>query len=256
MFGVEGSPDMIARGRKPPTVLVVEDAEDAYERFSDFLAHEGFSVVGASDGFEAVHEARRITPDLIVMDLGLPHCDGIEATRRLKQDPRTSHIPVLAVSGHSQDRIIELAHRVGCDAFLRKPCATADLLAEIHRFVHPRLAPILLVEDDDDARMVLASALDEEGFCVEEAANGREALDRLRSGGARPRLILLDLMMPVMDGWEFRAALRQDPALAEIPIVVLTAVPQTTRAAESLEVADILTKPIDLPHLFDTVVNF
>src|SRR5574340_1100683 len=102
---------------------------------------------------------------------------------------------------------------------------------------------VLLVEDDAAIRDALRELLEAEGFVVQGAANGREALARLRAGGHRPRLILLDLMMPVMDGWEFRQAQRGDPALARIPVVVLTAADGAEDLIADMKVAACLSKP-------------
>ena len=108
---------------------------------------------------------------------------------------------------------------------------------------------VLVVEDDHLIRQVIAEALEEEGFQVVEAANGREALENLKT--VRPALILLDLMMPVMNGWEFRRAQLEDPAIADVPVVVLSALKDHTVDAEKS-----FTKPFDLEDLLDTVWDF
>lgn len=110
--------------------------------------------------------------------------------------------------------------------------------------------PILIVEDDADLREMMAQLLTLEGFRTEAVANGRDALDYLRKGDP-PDLILLDLMMPVMDGWEFRRRQREDPALATVPVVVLSALDQT-RAAD-LGGTAFLKKPLDFDRLLDLV---
>src|SRR5262245_12557970 len=120
-------------GRREPLILVVDDDEDSYNLYSDCLAMAGFSVVGANDGTEALDLATRLLPDLIVMDLGLPILDGCEATRRLREDPRTRVTPILALTGFVQPYYIELARQAGCDAFLGKPCPLERLLAEARR---------------------------------------------------------------------------------------------------------------------------
>src|SRR5690349_17497986 len=112
-----------------------------------------------------------------------------------------------------------------------------------HEFVNPPHRPVLIVEDDADLREMMAQLLTLEGFSVETASNGREALRYLESGdGGRPNLILLDLMMPVMDGWEFRRRQLADMRSAEIPVVVLSALDQT-RAAD-IHGAAFLKKPL------------
>ena len=108
---------------------------------------------------------------------------------------------------------------------------------------------VLVVEDDHLIREAIAEALDQEGFVVVEAANGREALDKLHQG--RTSLVLLDLMMPVMDGWQFREAQLQDPEISDIPVVVLSAVSDEKVSAERH-----FSKPCDLDELLDTVWEF
>jgi CheY-like chemotaxis protein len=112
---------------------------------------------------------------------------------------------------------------------------------------------VLIVEDDADIRGAIVDALGTCGIDSIEAANGRDALDRLRGPGARPRVILLDIMMPLMDGWQFRAAQRSDPALADIPVVVLTAVGDAEQHARDMDAAGALKKPVRLTDLLDTV---
>ena len=113
--------------------------------------------------------------------------------------------------------------------------------------------PVLIVEDDADLREMMAQLLTLEGFHAEAVANGKEALDYLRTGD-RPDVILLDLMMPVMDGWEFRRHQREDPQFAEVPVVVLTALDQS-RAAH-LGGAAFLKKPLDFDRLLELVRGY
>jgi CheY-like chemotaxis protein len=111
---------------------------------------------------------------------------------------------------------------------------------------------ILIVEDDFDIREALTQILEEEGYAVRGAANGREALD-VASDGAIPKLILLDLMMPVMNGWQFRAEQLKDPRLASVPVLVISADPHVQPKAASLGVAGLLKKPISLDDLLQAV---
>jgi len=111
--------------------------------------------------------------------------------------------------------------------------------------------PVLIVEDDALAREALATFLEAEGYPVLEAANGEEALDRLQQ--SEVGLILLDIMMPVMDGWQFRAAQLRDPALAGIPVMVITADASARSRAANLGVQDYMTKPIQFPRLLQFV---
>jgi CheY-like chemotaxis protein len=114
--------------------------------------------------------------------------------------------------------------------------------------------PVLIVEDDESAREALATFLAAEGYTVIEAANGREALDRLQQDAVG--LILLDLMMPVMDGWEFRAVQLRTPALAPIPVMVITADASARSRAMSLGVEGYMTKPIQFARLLEFVDRY
>jgi two-component system, cell cycle response regulator DivK len=117
--------------RVVPLVLVVEDAEDAYELLADVLASAQLDVVGAENGIDAVDTAVKLLPDLILMDLSLPLMGGCEATKLLKSDERTRAIPIIALTGHHN--YAQMAREAGCDAFLTKPCAPQRLLSEIER---------------------------------------------------------------------------------------------------------------------------
>lgn len=114
----------------------------------------------------------------------------------------------------------------------------------------------MVVEDDFSVRETLQELLEEEGFRVTPASNGREALDRLRGVEGGPRLILLDLRMPVMDGWQFRAAMRADPLLSGIPVVVMSADTALDLKCQDLSVAGVLAKPVELDRLLETVHRF
>ena len=120
-------------GARIPLVLVVEDAEEAYELVSDVLAEANFDVVGARNGIDAVDTAVKLLPDLILMDLSLPLMGGCEATRLLKSDERTAAIPIIALTGHHN--FAEMARQAGCDAFLTKPCPPDRLLIEVKRLL-------------------------------------------------------------------------------------------------------------------------
>jgi CheY-like chemotaxis protein len=122
---------------RSPMVLVVEDAEEAYELVSDVLAEANFDVVGARNGIDAVDTAVKLLPDLILMDLSLPLMGGCEATRLLKSDERTRGIPIIALTGHHN--FAEMARQAGCDAFLTKPCPPDRLLGEIARLLGAEL---------------------------------------------------------------------------------------------------------------------
>ena len=118
---------------KPPVVLIIDDVEDNREMYAMYLQHAGMRVAEAGNGHEALDQAFRLLPDLIVMDLSLPGIDGWEATRRLKADERTKKIPVVALTSHALEGYSEGARAAGCDAFVTKPCLPEQLLSEIRK---------------------------------------------------------------------------------------------------------------------------
>ena len=119
----------------PPLILVVDDYQDAREMYAEYLQFSGFRVAEARNGNEAVEQALALRPYLILMDLSLPGMDGWEATRRLKADDTTKHIPIVALTGHALAGYAEGARQAGCDAFVTKPCLPDALVAEIQRML-------------------------------------------------------------------------------------------------------------------------
>jgi CheY-like chemotaxis protein len=118
-----------------PLILVVDDYQDAREMYAEYLQFSGFRVAEARNGNEAVAQAFSLRPDLILMDLSLPGMDGWEATRVLKADERTRHIPVVALTGHALAGASEGARKAGCDSFVTKPCLPDDLVVEVRRML-------------------------------------------------------------------------------------------------------------------------
>lgn len=128
----------IPTGSLQPLVLVVEDYQDAREMYAAYLSFSGYRVAEATNGIEAIEKTLELMPDIILMDLALPRMDGWEATRRLKLDERTRHIPIVALTGHALAGHAEGARQAGCDAFVTKPCLPDALVAEIQRMLAPR----------------------------------------------------------------------------------------------------------------------
>ena len=118
-----------------PLILVVDDYQDAREMYAEYLQYSGFRVAEAKNGNEAVTQARALKPDLILMDLSRPGMDGWEATRVLKADEETRHIPIVALTGHALAGASEGARKAGCDSFVTKPCLPDDLVVEVRRML-------------------------------------------------------------------------------------------------------------------------
>jgi two-component system, cell cycle response regulator DivK len=126
---------------KEALVLVVEDYQDAREMYAAYLKFSGYRVAEATNGVEAIEKTLELLPDIILMDLALPKMDGWEATKRLKSDDRTKHIPIVALTGHALAGHAEGARQAGCDSFVTKPCLPDALVAEIQRMLAARDLP-------------------------------------------------------------------------------------------------------------------
>ena len=119
------------KARAPALVLLAEDFEDARDLYKDYLEFSGFAVETATNGREAITRAIELQPDLILMDASMPVLDGWQATRELKANPATKHIPVLALTAHAFDDARQEARSSGCDGFVIKPCLPDDLVAKV-----------------------------------------------------------------------------------------------------------------------------
>jgi signal transduction histidine kinase/CheY-like chemotaxis protein len=211
-------------------VLIIDDDADARHLLRESIEELGYGATVAASATEGIALARELRPDLITLDLQMPGVDGWEALRMLRADPELCRIPVVIVSFLAEEAGQELA---GVVDVLEKPVAREALEGILHRTLGTATgARVLVVEDDADTRALLAALLNEEGLEVAGVANGGEALDRLDH--FTPDLILLDLLMPQMDGISFLKALRRDPQHGHLPVVVVTAKDTTASETEQL----------------------
>jgi PAS domain S-box-containing protein len=201
------------------TVLVIDDDPDFCDLVTRFLGKEGFQVVTASDGDEGLMRARQLLPDLITLDVMMPGLDGWSVLAALKAEQALADIPVIMLT-IADDRNKGFA--VGASEYLTKPLNRGRLAAILEKDRGRGLCCSALVAEDDEAtRRVLRETLEREGWDVAEAGDGHAALGA--AAARRPDLILLDLLMPEMDGFEFLEELRKEQANRSIPIVVITA---------------------------------
>jgi signal transduction histidine kinase/DNA-binding response OmpR family regulator len=199
------------------TVLVVDDDQNARELMERGLLKEGFRVLTAPGGEEGLRLAKQMRPDVITLDVLMPGMDGWAVLRAIKNDPEIADIPVIMVT-MVDDK--DMGHALGAADYLPKPI-DRDRLASLLRKYRCHPGPVLIVEDDPVTREMMRRTLEQDGWQVSEAENGKVALQRI--GEDPPGLILLDLMMPEMDGFEFVAELRKNEAWRGIPVVVITA---------------------------------
>ena len=215
---IVGSPRQVARSDKP-VVLVIDDEDTARHLLRRHLESEGCKVVTARDGDEGLAKALELQPNLITLDVMMPGMDGWTVLKKLKSSHALKDIPVVTVS-FVGDRA--LSYSLGAVEALQKPVDRASLRHLIERYAQIPDKSALIVEDDPAARAVIKKFLESEKWQVEEAPNGAEGLQK--ASEARFGLILLDLMMPVMDGFEFLQQLRQGTSpSAAAPVVVVTA---------------------------------
>jgi signal transduction histidine kinase/DNA-binding response OmpR family regulator len=248
-----------AGGHSPDTdcVLVVDDDPTARELISDHLKADGFSVVTAAGGVEGLKLAKELRPIAITLDVMMPDIDGWSVLAALRQDAVLAEIPVIMVTIVDEHR-----HGIalGAAGYLTKPIDRERLHRVIGRYRSTaRPTRILLVDDDQSQRERIRGWLDGQQWVVQEAENGREALARLQQD--KQDLILLDLMMPEMDGFAVVAALQKEPVWRDIPVIVITSLDLSAADRERLNsgVQSILVKetfrPADLVDRIRRLVN-
>jgi signal transduction histidine kinase/DNA-binding response OmpR family regulator len=227
-----GDGDALAGGgdESARTVLVIDDDPAARNLITRILAREGFHVVSAAGGAEGLRRAHETRPDVITLDVLMPGSDGWSVLAALKADPVLAGIPVVVVTMVDEKG---LGYALGATEYLVKPIDREQLLSVVNAFQEGRTSPRLLVIDDDpDVREMLRRTLQKQRWSVVEAGNGAEGLRCVAA--ARPDVILLDLIMPEMDGFAFLQALREREDWRDIPVVVVSARELTAEDREQL----------------------
>jgi signal transduction histidine kinase/DNA-binding response OmpR family regulator len=227
------APDQPVRG-VGPLILVVEDDESAAELLIHYLHSAGYQTEVARDGIEALEKARRLTPAAITLDVMLPQLDGWEVLAELKQDQRTRDIPVVVVSVTNQQ---SNGRALGAADYFVKPVNRDALVARLSRYaftgtVKQREVKVLVVDDDPEARELVAKILEPLGFTVIRAANGEEGVELARQ--TAPDLVILDLVMPGISGFEVVRILKADLYTRAIPVLVVTAKDITPKDKKAL----------------------
>ncbi len=201
------------------TVLVIDDDATVRDLMERFLTKEGFSVVLAEGAVEGLRRARDVHPAAITLDVLMADLDGWTVLAALKGDPELADIPVILVTIVDEKN---KGYALGAADYLIKPIDRDRLARVLRKLCGDRASrDVLVIEDDNTTREVLRSALARDGWSVAQAENGRVGLTRLAE--KTPDVILLDLMMPEMDGFEFIAELRRTPKWRHIPVLVVTA---------------------------------
>jgi len=201
-----------------PVILVVDDSAPAREMLRDILESEGYQVAEADGGAAALQLARFLQPKLMTLDVMMPDIDGFDVIQVLRNDPLTRDLPVLFISATVEH---ERGLALGGSGFLTKPFTPTELMTEIRRLTAPPPRRVLVIDDDYHVRPTLARLLERGGFRVDQAQDGRSGLEQIERDP--PDLVLLDIWMPDMDGYEVLRRLKEHPIHRDIPVVVLTA---------------------------------
>ena len=203
----------------PDTILVIDDDPSVLDMMTRFLSKEGYRVVSTPNAIEGVKIAEKLHPAAIILDVYLPEMDGWEVLHQLKSHPILSRIPVIMAT-MSDDR--SKGYALGASDYLVKPVNHKQLSEILNKFCNrAKQGHILVVEDDAPSRELVVKILHREGWKTKEAENGQIALELMKE--ELPSLVLLDLMMPELDGFQFIDIVRDQQGNTELPIIVLTA---------------------------------
>ena len=223
-----------------PLAVVIDDDAATRDLISRFLVRDGFSVKTAADGKEGLRVVRESKPRVVLLDITMPKLDGWSVLRSLRSDPELDRTPIIMCSILDEHN---LAFTLGATDYIQKPVEWERLRQIVEPFRHSEEhRPILIVDDDPDARARLKQQLERAGWSVSEAENGKEGLASIAR--SEPCAILLDLLMPVMDGFAFLDELRDRNLRRDIPVIVLTAKDLTEADKAALEgrASSVITK--------------
>ncbi len=214
-----------ATTRAKKLVLLADDSPMIHRYTVPILEEDGYDVVSAHDGAEALKLARERRPDLVITDVEMPKLDGYELCKTLKQGTETAHVPVLICSTLGEAADLERGFDAGADDYMVKPVVPEELSTRVRALFAGTLPAsrerILVVDDSPAQRHFVADCLARQGFEIITAENGKIALDKALQ--IRPHLVISDYEMPVMTGFELVHALRREPELRNVPVIMLTA---------------------------------
>ena len=219
----------VTKGGK--TILVVDDEANIRRFLQHELGNRGYHVLEAAGGKEAIDLARKHHPDLITLDVMMPDISGHDVTAVLKNDPTTKNIPILVLSIVEEK---EKAYRLGANDFVTKPFTMKALTEKINCLLQEAQKTILVVDDDKSLVKSIKYRLEKKGFSIYTAYGGKEALEMTEKH--LPDLVILDIVMPEMDGYEVMKALKHKHDTAQIPIVVMTGVENVEGKVQALSV--------------------
>jgi CheY-like chemotaxis protein/class 3 adenylate cyclase len=211
--------------REALAVLLVDDSKLIHNHTRPILEEEGYRVVSAWDGEEALKLCEQQSFDLVLTDVEMPKLDGWELCRRVKSDPRTEHVPVVICSSLGEASDLQRGFDLGADEYLVKPVVAEELIGRLQALLASKMLSererLLVVDDSAAIRHLVSDCLKRQGFQVETAVDGQDGYEKALA--SKPELILTDYDMPRMTGFELVVALRRNEQTRDIPLVMLTA---------------------------------
>lgn len=233
-------------------ILVVDDEQDIREIIKIALSDAGFQVLEAGDGKTAIEMAKREKPDLITLDIIMPNIDGFQVAKTIKEDPETKNIPIIILSVLAQDKDKYIQ---GITDYVSKPFNPDELVIKIKQTIEKmgitaQLKNILVVDDDPDVIDIISLSLKDRNFIITGSGNGQEALEKLKI--CTPDLIMTDIHMPKIDGFELIKHLKKEPKYTNIPIIVITGThisKEDQKRGLTLGAAKYITKPFTIDAL-------
>ncbi|NIS80180.1 MAG: response regulator [Anaerolineales bacterium] len=208
-----------------PYILIVDDDPDIVEGITAVLETRDYRLASASDGLQCMERIREQTPDLLILDMMMPRMDGFAVIRELRGDPQYVGLPIIILTTVIEDAAyrryeLETGVAMNVQAYIEKPAPPDDLLRQVIAIVEQ---PYVVVADDDpDILEAITTVLESEPYQVGTAKDGQDCLELVRK--RKPDLLILDLLMPRMDGFAVIRELRSEPTYADLPIIVLTTV--------------------------------
>jgi len=258
-------------------ILIIEDEANNLDVARRIVRGAGHEALTATDGLLGLEIARREHPDAVLVDLLLPKLDGWSVTRAIREEPWAKKIPIIAVSALAMQADRERAREAGCDDFVTKPYAPAELRVLLGKYFTDNSAPkaatrasepsasgispaerlgrVLVVDDEPSNVELIVRLLGGNGYETLTASNGHDAIAIATK--EQPDLILMDIMMPGLDGWQATRLLKGDPKTANIPVVFVTARDRPEDVAQGFEAGGIMyvNKPVEPVELFARVRN-
>jgi DNA-binding response OmpR family regulator len=226
----------------PKKILVIDDNPDMVEMIRMRLESKGYAVIGAFDGEDGLAKAKSTLPDLIMLDILMPVMDGRTFLIKMQEDKHMSAIPVIILTGHQN--LLKIIDVQKPFEHILKPFSAMELLQKVRKQIGESEAKtVLVIDDEPDIVNMLKMRLEANRYDCLTASNGQEGLMQLKK--KKVDLILLDILMPVMDGYEFFKRVKKDEKTKDIPIIVLTARGMMRDTFDFLGVDDFLPKPFD-----------